>query len=269
MHSGVRDLSVLVTGGTSGIGLASVKALLEGGANVAFTGRRVETGAALEAELNGIAEIGRGRSKFISGDATLDVDRKRWVEEAIAAFGCIDVVFLNAGIVVGGSAVDTSEDAWNRCLNMNLTAQFMMIKAVLPHFLERKKGNIIACASDWGMVAAKDYVAYCVSKAALIQLVKCVALEHAKQGIRANAIAPGDTEVERWYSSGYAEGPGGAAGTRPVTKEEVEMDGSDCNPMGRVSKPQEIASAVVFLASRGCESMTGSVLVVDGGNTAR
>lgn len=275
---GVAGLIVLVTGGTSGIGLACVRALRAAGACVAFTGRRAELGASIAAELGGCSWDGHIHSSstaegtraaaaplpslFVVGDVTSRPDRDQVVAATVAYYGRIDVLFNNAGIVTKGSTLETSDEDWDSVMRINLTAAFQMTKAVLPHMLSRRSGNIINCASDWGLVGARDYVAYCVSKAGLVQLTRCVALEHARDGIRCNAICPGDTHVERWETSGYA------VGSAPVSKEAIAADGADL-PLGRVARTEEVAAAVVFLASREPRAMTGAMLPVDGGNTAQ
>lgn len=277
---GVVGLVVLVTGATSGIGLACVRALVSAGALVAFTGRRAELGAKLAEELGGCSWYTERRAAavaeadasveaalpalFIAGDVTVKADRDLAVAAVLAQYGRIDVLFNNAGIVNKGSTLETSDDDWESVMRINLTAAFQMTKAVLPHMLARKSGNIINCASDWGLVGARDYVAYCVSKAGLVQLTRCVALEHARDGIRCNAICPGDTHVERWETSGYAAG----ASAAPVSKEDIAADGAGL-PLGRVARMDEVAAAVLFLASREPKAMTGVMLPVDGGNTAQ
>lgn len=253
--SGVQGLVVLVTGGTSGIGLASVRALLEGGARVAFTGRRAALGASLAA--------GHEELLFIEGDVTVGGDRDRAVAAVLSWGGRLDVLFNCAGIVQAGSVAGTSEEAWGAVLDVNLTAVWAMTRAVLPVMLASGGGNIINCASDWALVGARGYAAYCVSKAGVVALTRCTALEHARAGIRCNAVCPGDTLVERWGEEGYARG-----GSGPVTPAQVAADGDEL-PLGRVADVSEVAAAVVFLASRGCAAMTGTTLVVDGGNTAQ
>lgn len=254
---------------------------------VAFTGRRAELGSKLAEELGGCsweaerravavakADASAGtalQALFIAGDVTVKADRDAAVAAVLAQYGRIDVLFNNAGIVSKGSTLETSDEDWESVMRINLTAAFLMTKAVLPHMLARKSGNIINCASDWGLVGARDYVAYCVSKAGLVQLTRCVALEHARDGIRCNAICPGDTHVERWETSGYAGGAsagGVGAGTAPVSREEIAADGAGL-PLGRVARMDEVAAAVLFLASREPKAMTGVMLPVDGGNTAQ
>lgn len=138
-----------------------------------------------------------------------------------------------------------------------------MMKAVVPAMKAQASGGaIVNNASDWGLVASPLAMAYCVSKAALIQLTKCVALEYSRDRIRVNAVCPGDTLVERWGSDGYFRGSGA------VSKAEVAADGADL-PIGRVASAAEVAKTVLFLASDDASYMTGSCLVVDGGNTAR
>jgi len=282
---GVEGLFALVTGGTSGIGEAVVRALLAGGAaGVAFTGRRAALGAALAAELNGAAGGGGGggggaggpsgagagappppppRALFFAGDATDAAARAAAVRGAEAAFGRLDVLFNNAGEVAAGGVADTPLDAWARVLDLNLTAAFAFTQLVLPGMLARGAGAIVNCASDWGVVGAPGYAAYCVSKAGLVQLTRVTALECAARGVRCNAVAPGDTRVPRWETDGYA------TGGPPVPRAQADADAAGALPIGRPVEVGEVAAAVLFLAGRGCEAVTGAVLAVDGGNTAR
>jgi NAD(P)-dependent dehydrogenase (short-subunit alcohol dehydrogenase family) len=256
----------LVTGGTSGIGKATVEHFLrEGASAVVFTGRRAEVGIAMELSLNsagrdaGDPEV---RAVFICADHSNAEDCSHCVYHAVELFGRIDILVNNAGIVLGGGTLTTSEEDWDETMNVNLTSVWRMIKLVIPHMLKQNHGVIVNNASDWGIVASPMAVAYCVSKAAVIQLTKAVALEYAKQGIRCNAVCPGDTQVERWSSDGYFRGSG------PVSDADVKADGADL-PIGRVAAASEIAECIAFLASSASSYMTGSCLVADGGNTAQ
>lgn len=242
----------LITGGTSGIGEAAVELFAAEGAQVAFTGRRVEKGRRLAS---------RTGTRFISADHRLHADCARCVDETKAAFSRIDILFNNAGIVVSGTAEETSQENWDETLLLNVTAVWWMSKLVLPIFRRQGGGVIVNNASDWGLVGARAAFAYCASKGALIQMTRAMALDYARENIRINAVCPGDTFVERWVQEGYFRGSG------PV--EAAHIRESHEIPMGRVGEVSEIAKAALFLASEESSFMTGAALLVDGGNTAQ
>lgn len=248
----LQDKVALITGGTSGIGRATAGLFAVEGARVAFTGRRAEAGAAVQAALPG--------SLFVAADHRMAADCDRAVGETLAAFGRIDILFNNAGVVLGGTAETTSEADWAETLEVNVTAVWRMCRAVIPIMRGQGGGVIVNNASDWGLVGARDALAYCASKGAVVQMTRCLALDHAADGIRVNAVCPGDTFVERWLSEGYFRGSG------PVP--EAAARRADL-PLGRAAHAIEIARAVLFLASEASSFMTGAALPVDGGNTAR
>jgi meso-butanediol dehydrogenase/(S,S)-butanediol dehydrogenase/diacetyl reductase len=248
----------LITGGTSGIGLATVELFLSEGASVAFTGRRQELGKQIQERLSAKFP---DRICYIPADHREKADCSRTVQETLALFGRIDILFNNAGIVVSGNAENTLEKDWEDTLALNVTAVWRMCRLVLPHMRQQGSGVIINNASDWGMVGAKAAVAYCASKGAVIQMTKAMALDHAKQNIRINAVCPGDTFVQRWIEQGYFQDSGAVS--------EIEARQSDEIPLGRVADVSEIAQAVLFLASDSASFVTGTTLVVDGGNTAQ
>jgi len=248
----LKNKVALITGGTSGIGRATVELFVEEGARVAFTGRRVELGTELSH---------RTGAYFMTADHRLFEDCQRTVYETLAKFGRIDILFNNAGIVVHGSAETTSEEDWRDTLDLNVTAVWRMSRLVLPIMRAQGGGVIINNASDWGLVGARDAVAYAASKGAVIQMTRCMALDHAKENIRVNALCPGDTFVERWIQQGYFRGSG--------VVDETTARESDTIPLGRVAEVGEIARAVLFLASDDSSFVTGATLVVDGGNTAQ
>jgi NAD(P)-dependent dehydrogenase (short-subunit alcohol dehydrogenase family) len=190
-------------------------------------------------------------------------DCQHAVISTIQNFGRIDILFNNAGVVMNGTAESTSEEDWAYLMNLNLTAVWRMSRLALPHMREQGGGVIINNASDWGVVGAENALAYAVSKAAVVQLTRCMALDHASENIRINAICPGDTFVQRWLEKGYFES------SDPVTLEQAKVDAAADLPMKRFGLPEEIAQAVLFLASNDSSFMTGQTLVVDGGNTAR
>jgi NAD(P)-dependent dehydrogenase (short-subunit alcohol dehydrogenase family) len=256
--SGKLDSQVaLITGGTSGIGKATVNLFAEEGAEVFFTGRRTSLGKTLEQKIRGEG----GKATFIAADHTKLEDCRFTVDEILLRQDRIDILFNNAGIVVSGTAEETSENIWAKTLDLNITAVWRMSKFVLPIMRQQGGGAIINNASDWGIVGGKQAVAYCTSKGAVIQMTKAMALDHARENIRINAICPGDTNVERWETEGYFEGSGGV--------DKVEISASSASiPLGRVARADEIARAVLFLACDDSSYITGIPLLVDGGNTA-
>jgi NAD(P)-dependent dehydrogenase (short-subunit alcohol dehydrogenase family) len=251
----------LITGATSGIGKATALLFAEEGADLAITGRRVDLGRRLEGE---IQERG-GRCLFIAADHAQAVACSRVVEQTLAQFGRVDILFNNAGIVTSGTAETTSEETWHDTLAVNVTAVWRMSKLVLPHMRRQGGGVIVNNGSDWSVVAGKDAFPYIASKGAVAMMTKAMALDYARENIRVNAVCPGDTLVERWVdaSRGYFER------SDPVTVEEAMQESSSYIPMGRFGKPEEIARAVLFLASDDSSFVTGHLLLVDGGNTAQ
>ena len=244
--------TALITGGTSGIGKATVELFVQEGAQVVFTGRRAELGRAIQEQTGAL---------FIPVDHRLAEDCQRAVEETLAAFGQINILFNNAGIVVSGTAESTTEEDWQNTLDLNITAVWRMSRLLIPILRRQGGGVIVNNASDWGLVGAPQAVAYAASKGAVIQITRSMALDHAKENIRINAVCPGDTFVERWIKEGFFQGED--------TPETTDIRKSNTIPLGRVAEAIEIAKAVLFLASDEASFITGATLAVDGGNTAQ
>jgi NAD(P)-dependent dehydrogenase (short-subunit alcohol dehydrogenase family) len=242
--------AALVTGGTSGIGEATVRLFAREGARVAFTGRRDARGRALAEETG---------TTFLHADHALAEDCAAAVQGAIDALGGLDVLVNNAGMVVQGTAEETSEDAWAQVMGLNVTALWRMSALALPAFRARGGGVIVNNASDFGLVGGKRAAAYCASKGAVVQLTRAMALDHAAENIRVNAVCPGDTYVERWHEAGYFEGKDAQLVLAAI---------GDALPLGRVGRPEEVAEAILFLAADASSFVTGVALPVDGGNTA-
>lgn len=248
----------IITGATSGIGKATALLFASEGADLVITGRRAELGqrVAEECRLKGV------RSAFVQADHTRPEDCERVVAETLRLFGKIDILFNNAGIVLNGTAETTSEEDWNYLMALNVTAVWRMSRLVLPHMRAQGKGVIVNNASDWGVVGAADALAYATSKGAVVLMTKSMALDHAAEGIRVNAVCPGDTFVDRWIEQGYFKDSGA------VTYEQAVAEASYL-PMKRFGRPEEIARAVLFLACDDSSFVTGATLLVDGGNTAQ
>jgi NAD(P)-dependent dehydrogenase (short-subunit alcohol dehydrogenase family) len=262
----LKNKTAIITGGTSGIGKATALLFAEEGANLIVTGRRSKLGKAVEAECSqkGV------RCVFVEADHTKLDDCQRVVDIAIKEFNQIDILFNNAGIVTKGTADTTSDEVWQDTLNINVTAVWHMCKLVIPHM--KKQGNphgtgtrgvIVNNGSDWSVVAGKNAFPYIMSKGAVGLMTKAMAIDYALEGIRVNAVCPGDTFVDRWIEKGYFEG------SDPVAIEDAIKEASEYIPMGRFGKPEEIARAVLFLASDDSTFVTGHLLLVDGGNTAQ
>jgi len=248
----------IITGATSGIGKATALLFANEGADLVITGRRTELGESVSDEIRqkGV------RCVFVQADHSQAEDCSRVVERTLAEYGRVDILFNNAGIVTKGTAETTSEDVWNETMMVNVTGVWRMSKLVIPQMKKQGGGVIVNNGSDWSVVAGKDAFPYVVSKGAVGLMTKAMALDFARDNIRVNAVCPGDTFVDRWLEKGYFEY------SDPVSLEQAIKDSSDYIPMGRFGKPEEIASAVLFLASSDSSFVTGHLLLVDGGNTA-
>jgi NAD(P)-dependent dehydrogenase (short-subunit alcohol dehydrogenase family) len=246
----------IITGGNSGIGAATACLFAREGAQVVIAARSADKG---EAVVRRICDDG-GVAYFIPCDVRQPDDCQRVAGETMHRCGQIDILFNNAGIVPHGTVLDTSLDLWQDTFATNVNSVFFMSRAVLPHMIARGRGVIVNNASDWGIVGGQGVAAYCASKGAVIQLTRAIALDHGRQGIRVNAVCPGDTYVERWRTNWRGDGAGDF-------EDYLQKTGSRF-ALGRVGESDEIARAVLFLASDDSSYMTGQTLVVDGGNTA-
>lgn len=255
----LKNKTAIITGATSGIGKATALRFAEEGADLVITGRRVSLGKGVEAECRqkGV------RCVFVEADHSKPEDCQRVVDTAVREFNRIDILFNNAGIVTSGTAETTDEETWQRTLDINVTAVWRMSKLVIPIMKKQGGGVIVNNGSDWSVVAGRDAFPYVTSKGAVGMMTKAMALDFARDGIRVNAVCPGDTLVDRWLETGYFEG------SNPIELEEEIRKASDYLPLGRFGKPEEIANAVLFLASDESSFVTGHLLLVDGGNTAQ
>ena len=255
----LQNKTAIITGGTSGIGKATALRFAEEGADLVITGRRASLGKTVEAECSSKGV----RCVFVEADHSKVEDCQRVVDVALKEFNRIDILFNNAGIVTKGTAETTSDETWQDTLNINVTAVWKMCQLVLPQMKKQGSGAIVNNGSDWSVVAGKNAFPYIMSKGAVGMMTKAMALDYARDGIRVNAVCPGDTFVDRWMEKGYFEN------STPVKLEEAIKESSAYIPMGRFGKPEEIANAVVFLAFDESSFVTGHLLLVDGGNTAQ
>ena len=245
----------LVTGGTTGIGYATALLFLQNGAKVAITGRTKESGEKAVRELQ---RQGFKACSFIQGDVSKPADAERMVVETVRRYGKLDVLFNNAGIWISGAAEGTSEADWDKVIDVNLKGCFLCSKYAIPH-LKKTKGVIINNASCDGLVGEPDAVAYCASKGGVVTLTKAMALDCAKYGIRVNCVCPGYV-MTRMLEVDLPQGMSIEKYLEIISKE---------HPLGRIAKPEEIAGAVLFLASEDSSFVTGVALPVDGGYTAK
>jgi NAD(P)-dependent dehydrogenase (short-subunit alcohol dehydrogenase family) len=246
---------VLITGGNSGIGRATAVQFAAAGARVMIAARNVEASGAVVAEI----EAAGGAGRTARCDVTKSADCEAAVEACLEAFGGLDILFNNAGIIYRDkSALDTTDEEWERTMAVNTTGTFLMSRAAVAVMVARGGGVIVNNASYFGLVGGVGTAAYSASKGAVVLLTKAMALDHARQGLRINCVCAGSVDTP--MLQGEMEEMGGAAAVRHLFE--------DKHPLGRIASPDEIASAVMFLASDEAAFITGAALPVDGGLTA-
>jgi NAD(P)-dependent dehydrogenase (short-subunit alcohol dehydrogenase family) len=240
----------LVTGGTTGIGLAIASRFLREGASVVITGRNEDLGRAAEMEL-----ASAGQSWFVAADAADPDAVTRSVQQAADHLGGLDVLVNNAGIGVQAGLLQTPLADFDRVMDVNVRGYYLYAQAAYPH-LARGRGSMIHIASDAGIWGEQSIGLYSVSKAAVVMLGKMLALEGGPDGVRSNVLCPGDI----W--------PGMRHMAEPGQDDRPESGDWPLPPIGRIGQASDVAAAAVFYASDEAGFITGTTLLVDGGMTA-
>lgn len=241
----LQGKTAIITGGAAGIGHATAEFFHKKGVNVVL--------ADLNSKLDEVAkEIGENTIGVVGNVCDVDYPTKV-ISEAVAAFGKVDILVNCAGIVALDNAETISADAWNRTININLSACFFMAQAVGKYMIgNHVNGSIVNMASQAGVIALDKHVAYCAAKGGIIAMTKVMAKEWGTYGIRVNAVAP--TVVLTALGHKAWDGPVGDAFKKTI-------------PAERFAEPEEIASVIAFLCSKGAGMITGHNLLVDGGFT--
>jgi NAD(P)-dependent dehydrogenase (short-subunit alcohol dehydrogenase family) len=246
--------TALISGGASGIGKATALLFAEEGAAVVLADINSTGGSQAAGQ---IQETG-GRAIFVPCDVTQAEDCHRAVQATLDAFGALDILFNNAGVIRRADVVGTSEADWDLVLDVNLKSIFLMSKYAVPVMARAGGGAIINTSSGWGLRGGAKAVSYCAAKGAVVNMTRAMAIDHGPQNIRVNCICPGDTDT-------------------PMLRDEARQLGQAQDsflaeaaqrPLGRYAQPEEIARAVLYLASEAASYVTGSALVIDGGGSA-
>jgi NAD(P)-dependent dehydrogenase (short-subunit alcohol dehydrogenase family) len=194
----------------------------------------------------------------VVADVATEEGCRRLVDSAVDTFGGIDVLFNNAGVIRRADVVGTTVGEWDAVFAVNVRSIFLMCKLVVPIMASGGGGSIINTGSGWGIKGGSSAISYCASKGAVVNMTRALAIDHGSQGIRVNSVNPGDTDTR-------------------MLREEARQLGQDTEaflaeaadrPLGRMGRPEEIAEAVVWLASDASSFVTGATLVVDGGGIA-
>jgi len=242
---------VVITGAASGMGAASARAFVERGAVVEVIDVNAEAAADIAGEL--------GLDTPYVGDVSDSAFCNDAIGGIVDRHGRIDVLVNAAGTIHRANALGTSDVDFDRVMRVNVNGIFYLSRAAVPHMIEHGGGAIVNFGSIWGGVGSIGATAYCASKGAVHQLTRAMALDHVEQGIRINAVAPGEVRTPMLSSQRAA----------PPSEADLQALAESTIPMKRLAEPAEIANVVVFLASDAASYMTGEIVHVDAGYTAR
>jgi NAD(P)-dependent dehydrogenase (short-subunit alcohol dehydrogenase family) len=245
----------LVTGSTTGIGEATARCLAEAGATVMISGRNAQRGEAVA----GALRANGARTSFERVDLRADGACEGLVAATVDRFGGLDVLVNNAGILYTANAIDTSNEQWLETMAVNVNALFYLSRAAIAHMRQAGGGAIVNVASEWGLNGEPNHVAYCASKGAVVQITRCLALDHARENIRVNAVCPGEIHTQMVDDILAAQG-----GDPSVQLQRLAAG----IPMRRLASPIEVGRVIRFLVSAEASYITGASLPVDGGNDA-
>ena len=251
----LKDKVAVITGGASGIGRATCLLFAKEGAMVVVSDIADKAG---EEVVRSIKQNG-GKGTYVHCDITKEEDAKNLVERAVKEYGRLDVLYNNAGIGMVKLLTEMTEQEWDRIFNLNVKGAFFCSKYAIPQMKKQGGGTIINTASNWGFIAYPHWPAYCATKGAMLMLTKALAVDHAPDNIRVNCVCPGNVDTPL-QGKGKFDAATGRWGN---------FDEAIKKTMGRMAKPDEIANAVLFLASDESSFMTGAAMVVDNGETAR
>jgi len=241
----------LITGAASGMGAATAREFTAAGGQVVIVDRNTELARQVAQEI--------GAGPPIIGDVSDSAFCNQAVELTLKRHNRLDVLVNCAGVIVRADGPNTTDDQWQRVMNVNVNGVFFMSRAAISPMKKQGKGAIINFGSIWGGVGAAGVVAYCASKGAAHQITRAMALDHVEDGIRINAVCPGEVNTPMLAS----ERPS------PPTPEDLQKLADETIPMKRLAEPVEIARVVLFLASDAASYMTGALVNVDAGYTAR
>lgn len=249
----------IITGANSGIGRATARLFAREGAKVVCCDIQETISPRID-QL--IKDKEGGAAVFATIDVTKPEDCERMVKTALDSFGDVDILYNNAGAGIRKKVHEHTDDEWNFVLDTNLNAMFRGARAVLPHFIKKKSGNIVTTASTFGLLASPNYPGYCATKAAIINLTREMAMDYGPLGIRINCVCPGAIETPRFR--GFPPRATLGAG---MTDEQRKVMGDSNKALLRMGRPEEIAYGVLFLVSDEASFITGHALVIDGGQT--
>ncbi len=244
----------MITGGASGIGRATALLFAREGASVVVADLKANEGEQVVSEINRSG----GTGVFQAADVSNSQDCLRLVEAAIAAFERIDILFNNAGIIRRATVVELAEEDWDLVMAVNVKSIYLLSREVIPLMAKAGGGAIINTASGWGLAGGAKAAVYCASKGAVVLLTKAMAMDHGPQKIRVNCVCPGDTDTGMLRDEAQQLGE----------DSQQFVAASASRPLGRVGSPEDIAQAVLYLASDASSFVTGTALVVDGGGLA-
>jgi NAD(P)-dependent dehydrogenase (short-subunit alcohol dehydrogenase family) len=246
--------SAIVTGAAGGIGRATAIALAAEGARVALVDVNAEGVTVAAAAI----QAAGGQALALAADITDEARVRSLVARVVEEWGGVDILFNNAGVIRRTTVTETTVEEWDRVFAVNVKAIFLMCKHVIPIMAAHGGGSIINTGSGWGLKGGGRAISYCASKGAVVNLTRALAIDHGPQGIRVNSVNPGDVDTGMLRDEARQLG----RDTESFLAEAADR------PLGRTGRPEEIAAAVVWLASDEASYVTGAALSVDGGGNA-